>query len=47
MMSDLHQKYFQKILNKDGTIAALAIDQQGAMKKMISEYKKKPLRKIS
>lgn len=39
-MSQLREKHLKKILNKDGIIAALAIDQRGAMKKMISEYKK-------
>lgn len=39
-MSHLRDKHLQKILNKEGIIAALAIDQRGAIKKMISKYKK-------
>lgn len=39
-MSQLHEKHLQKILTKEGIIAALAIDQRGAIKKMISKYKK-------
>lgn len=39
-MSQLHEKHLKKILNDEGIIAALAIDQRGAMKKMINKYKK-------
>lgn len=38
-MSELHKKRLKKTLNDDGIIAALAIDQRGAMKKMITKYK--------
>lgn len=38
-MSEQHKKRLKKTLNTDGVIAALAIDQRGAMKKMITKYK--------
>lgn len=39
-MSEDKMRYMKKMLNEDGVIAALAIDQRGAMKKMIEKYKK-------
>ncbi|WP_291291273.1 tagatose-bisphosphate aldolase [Enterococcus sp.] len=39
-MSELKNKRLRKILNEQNVIAALAIDQRGAMKKMITRYKK-------
>lgn len=39
-MSNKHKERLQKVLNEDGIITALAIDQRGAMKKMITQYKK-------
>ncbi|MGG7018370.1 UNVERIFIED_CONTAM: tagatose-bisphosphate aldolase, partial [Pseudomonas aeruginosa] len=40
-MSELKNKRLKRTLNEDGVIAALAIDQRGAMKKMIAKYKEK------
>lgn len=39
-MSELKNERLRKTLNKQNVIAALAIDQRGAMKKMITKYKK-------
>jgi tagatose 1,6-diphosphate aldolase len=39
-VSELKNKRLRKILNEQNVIAALAIDQRGAMKKMITRYKK-------
>lgn len=39
-MSELKNKRLGKILNSNNIISALAIDQRGAMKKMITKYKK-------
>lgn len=39
-MEMTHKERLKKILNEDGVITALAIDQRGAMKKMITKYKK-------
>lgn len=39
-MSESKHDRLKRTLNKDGIIAALAIDQRGAMKKMMAKYKK-------
>lgn len=40
LMCKIDKKHIKKIVNTEGVIAALAIDQRGALKKMIQKYKK-------
>lgn len=45
MLTSKKQKHMQKLINKDGIIAALAIDQRGALKKMMGKCQETPIDK--
>ena len=45
MVDQKKQKHMQKLINKDGIIAALAIDQRGALKKMMGKYQETSVEK--
>ncbi|EOT40523.1 tagatose-bisphosphate aldolase [Enterococcus columbae] len=45
MLTSKKQKHMQKLINKDGIIAALAIDQRGALKKMMGKCQEMPIDK--
>lgn len=45
MVNQKKQKHMQKLINKDGIIAALAIDQRGALKKMMGKYQETSVEK--
>ena len=45
MLTSKKQKHMQKLINQDGIIAALAIDQRGALKKMMGKCQETPIDK--
>lgn len=47
ILSSAKEQRLKKILNKEGIISALAIDQRGALKKMIGKYKEATTEDIS
>ena len=38
-MNEEKRQYIKQLCNEDGVIGALAIDQRGALKKMITKFK--------
>lgn len=44
MSTTQKQKHMQNLMNQDGIIAALAIDQRGALKKMMTKCQEVPIK---